>query len=172
MNKFCCLLMMLLLSPELALAQAVSDSVPFSAEPDRQWIVGLYSNDLWLQRADLVKTPDELHLSAVFSDLPSDALIAGVVQFQDGVVRSMPLHRVAEAHLPRESTKVAQRRIAEISAQLTGLQKRKATLTDEAARLKHSLRHEAGLDEVDRLYDRIAALEERLKELGVAVDSD
>ncbi|MBX7143562.1 MAG: hypothetical protein K1X79_03850 [Oligoflexia bacterium] len=158
--------------PSFALAQAISDSLPFSAEPDRQWIAALNGGDLTLRRADVVKSPEELHLSAVFADLPEDVFVAGIVQYQGGMVKSAPMHRPGEQHLPRESTKVAQRRIAEAATQISLLQKKKAALQEEATRLRHSLRHEAGLDEVDRLYDRVSELEARLGELGIKVDDN
>jgi hypothetical protein len=151
----------------LAQAEALSTSVPFLGEPRREWIAVLDEQQLRLVKADVIKTPEALHLSAVFPGLPTEFKMAGVVEYEDGRVISNPLHEPERVNLPKESSHLARERIERLRRQEVDLQRQIQDLNAEADRLRRSLRLSAGLDDVDRVYDRVAQLEERLNELGV-----
>lgn len=161
------LLISLFICPLLAQAEALSTSVPFLGEPRREWIAVLDEQQLRLVRADVIKTPEALHLSAVLPGLPAEFKMAGIVEYEDGRVVSNPLHEPERVSLPKESSHLARERIERLRRQESDLKKQEQELDEEANRLRRSLRLSAGLDDVDRVYERVSQLEERLHELGV-----
>jgi ubiquinone biosynthesis protein UbiJ len=116
--------------------------------------------------ADVLKSPDSLHLSAVLPGLSGEYIISGVVEFDDGRVISTPLHQPERVTLPRESSQLAHAELSRLTQERAQLEKRGSELAEESKRLRTSLRSAAGLEDVDRLYEKIAALEERLAELS------
>ena len=149
-----------------AYSQVVTDSLPFLAEPNETWMAILDKDSLKLIKADLIKTPEELHLSAFVNDVSTVSAIAALIKYSDGRVVSNPLHQIGKLEISRESSRVAQERLQRIQSEVEALSLKKKSLKEEAQRLKQSLRHEAGLDDVDKIYEKVDKLEARLKELN------
>lgn len=149
-------------------AQVLSDTLPFEAEPQESWIAILDKGSLRIVKADLVKTPEKLHLSAYVTNSAEIAAIAGVVKYVDGQMFSNPLHPAGKLEISKESSKIAQDRLLAIVHEIKNLEVKKQSLKQEVQKLTKSLRHEAGLDDVDKIYEKVEKLEERLKELEAA----
>ena len=131
-------------------------------QPVRQWMA-VFSGD---EKPRLI-SGEHQDLS---NSRPSD-LVASVSEMPDGTIISQPLQAPGVDELTSQSSQAALDRVAELKRGIEAAKLRSARLQAEIDQVTAKVRKAAGYDEIDKIYDRAAALEleiEALRSLGAA----
>ena len=161
--KFALLIIFLVASISInANAQFVEEELPYEGNPTDQWIAILDSGELRLLNAEVKKTPEALKLSSFSQKLNPGAFLTGVAKLSSGKVTSNYLHSKLKNDLSRESEQVAKQQVLELKQLINSTQQQIKELETAMQLLNIKLRHEAGLAEVDRVYQKIAELEQAI----------
>ncbi|MCB0309792.1 MAG: hypothetical protein KDD42_01075 [Bdellovibrionales bacterium] len=153
----------LMIGTRLAFAGEWSEILAASGYPERQWIGIVEGSNSRLISAKARKLEDKLEITADLSDLAAHALVNSVVEMSGGEIVSSLLHEFGSDDLARESTRLARKRIEDLNSHIAQLQAEVSNLEEEIGKQLEELRRKAGLDDVSRIYAKIAELDRQGK---------
>ena len=145
-------------------AEAVSEHIKVSGHPLRQYILVSTGRESRLTRANLEQLSDGYAVSAEI-ELSEDALVAAVLELDNGDVVSSALRAQGDDLLLRRSADLTQARVAGLEKQKSELQAQSEELEQGIAKLNSELRVKAGMDDVDRIYQKVEELERDINRL-------
>lgn len=134
--------------------------LPFHAEPSDQWLVAFDGGRPRLFPARVNKSIDALTVSGAISSVGQAGYVSAVVLYADGTVHSTPLHPIGEL----DSFGVASISTEEKHAHLAKRKQRIEELEKELSKINESVKRSSGLNEVDAIYEKIAALDREISD--------
>lgn len=148
------------------LAENIEEHVEANGYPIRQFIAVLQGKDIKLYRASLNRTEKDFVLSADVPNLDSNLMTSAVLELNDGQMISSAFHTPGETLLAAASSRLANERAGELEAALAYSMRLIAETEREIKAVNAKLRAEAGLTDVDRIYEKVEELESQIKALG------
>ena len=137
---------------QVAHAEPVSIAVDLSGDPIRSWILGRSDRSSRLVSAKLERKNEKLFVEAIVNDAQQ---VAAIVQLSDGSIVSSEIGALRTDEMLKPALNPSGR------SSLDTIE----ALVSEIAQLQASKRREAGLDKVDRIYERVAKVEEESEAL-------
>ena len=153
----------LALEPRLGLALIVEEKIALSGIPVAQWIVLISGTHSQMLPASVRSSDGAVVFSAEVGELSPGTLVSAVVQLADGSMTSSPLHSPESAAISGESRALAERRRSELLKRQGELRSDIARLERDMESAQSALRVNAGLADVDKVYQKRAAI---LKEIA------
>ena len=139
-------------------AMAVEERVDLRGIPVAQWIVLIDGGRSEMLPASIRSEDGAYLVSAEVGDPAPHTLMNAVVQLADGSMISTPLRTQAFPPITGESRALAERRRGELLKRRGVLRSEIARLEREVAGAQSELRVKAGLSDVDKVYEKRAAI--------------
>lgn len=165
MKNFIYICIVLLCCLGQAHAELIVSGIQATGNVQSQSIAVLTDHDFVFYPAQLEKTKDGMSVSAQVPALSTDTLVAAVVVLSDGNVISSALHKAGAGDLNLESTALVKDEIGKLKSQISEQKNRLNNLQSEIDAVNSRLRKEAGLEEVDAIYNRVKILDEQIQAL-------
>lgn len=140
-------------------AELIVEEVRSEGHAVKSYVAVFKGHDLLILPARAERVGEVLRFSADAPALDERSLVSGVVLMSDGRVESSPLHPPGPDEISAESSRAAAIRIGLLNRNILMRKQRLAELENEMELVAAKLRRKAGLTEVERIYDRIAALQ-------------
>lgn len=139
-------------------AESLRETIRVEGYPLRQYLGVVAGREIKFYRANLEQIADGFNVS-VDLEPPTDALVAAVVELNNGSVVSSALHQVGDELLSQQSSSLAQERIDRLLNDIAKSSEQLLKLEEQVATQNSKLRAKAGLSDVDRIYRRIEELD-------------
>ncbi len=154
-----------------AAAQVTKEKMRNYGRISNKWLVLVNQDRAELQSAEMQIAADGVVLSTYYKELSDESLVTGVVLTDEGQVYSNPLHHLSMNELEEGSIQVAEAKLKSLNDLIANLNQQISKLEAELDRTTRATRAEAGLAEVDKIYDKISQLNDQIESMKIAEEN-
>lgn len=140
-----------------------SQDLPFDGNVVNAWMLVLNGSDVEFIKPDIIKSTNSIKLNTNTLKIEASTLVNAVAVYDTGQIESTSLHRPNQNEMVVESIKVAEQKANDLENRIEVLKNSVAQLTTKVDEANKSIRKEAGLEEVDRILEKVATLDAKIK---------